>query len=186
MHINQLVDDCLLEIFDQLEIVDLLRLEAVCSKWKILHQQTCQRKRTLVLVEALIYQRYQCVLTFTNWAEGSSLPKHDYLIISKYQNPQTISLIIRKFPAIRSFEFYLYKLHLKSMLDLLGNWTNSLTYLKIDTINMWSSLLYEEWQQLINALGTLVPKLEHLLLYNLFPKKSNVYDLPTGLPLLKR
>ena len=199
MHINQLIDDCLLAIFDELPPADLLRLEAVCTKWNGLHEQTCRRMRTLVLINekhSLDQPLMNCYIEIEPFA-----PKHRYLLIKNLSNPQTWSLIANKFPAICSFGLFDYELHLGPLLALLSRWSISLKSLKVCTLLSETNLhsLYEQWRQLVNAIGSLVPNLEYLYLedHNARIENSNfanrinsieltVNDFPIGLPQLKR
>ena len=195
MHINQLIDDCLLAIFDELPPADLLRLEAVCTKWNGLHEQTCRRMHTLVLVNKKPFSyksQKNHSIEFEQFA-----PQHRYLLIKNVSNPQTMSLIANKFPTIRSFEFYEKQLHIESLLGLLSRWNINLKMLKVcilssETTNLHS--LFEQWRQLVNAIGSLVPNLEHLHLEDYNAMQTNfedkieltVHNFPTGLPQLKR
>ena len=50
MLINELLEDCILLIFDRLPLVDLFRTEIVCTKWQALFQVACRNRRTVMLL----------------------------------------------------------------------------------------------------------------------------------------
>ena len=47
---NDLVDDCILAIFDYVPVQSLLVLGSICLRWDTLQREACRRRRTLVLL----------------------------------------------------------------------------------------------------------------------------------------
>lgn len=170
MMINEyLNDDCLIQVFNQFTLQQLLCLRVVCQRWKSIIELLCQKKSSLQLFSTLDDARM-------NW-EFAKKYNSSTFVVSKFGNggnqiffglntaheEQQISLLKALFPNVKKLVFRA-KLN---VVPLLESWPH-LTYLCLYMLNDHET--EKKTCYLINQMFNL--KSLHLFMYRQRPSES--------------
>lgn len=179
MEINDLNEDCLLQIFAHLSLNDLLNLEFVCYRWKKIQQQICNQQTTIKIfghISALT-SFVHCETIHFNQLQNCTFYNsvNDYLVISKL-DWSVCRLLASKFCNIKMLLISGCHISKSELLEFLLFQWKQLCCLSL--IHLMGNVC---WRKLFPCLDTL-PHLKHLSLFGV----DDELKLPSVLPQLER
>ncbi|KAK0161351.1 hypothetical protein PV327_009829 [Microctonus hyperodae] len=129
--INELNDDCLLDIFSYLSIVDVIQAEKVCKRWKRLCQQSWKA------VESLEYENKKWKLEKKYFGEKI----HEGMCMNNLTNIlRSCGSFIKYFRMINLTPFEYSSKDCKSPLSIVAQFCKNLVEINIQTINSPSAI----------------------------------------------
>lgn len=153
MEINDLNDDCLLQVFAHISLNDILNLEFVCLRWKKVQKQICNRQTTLKIFghistltsfvrnETIHFNQLQCCTFYKSVNDYLVISKLDWsvcrLLVSKFSNIKMLLISGCHISKSVLLEFLLFQwkdLCCLSLVHLMGNVCWRKMFLCIDTL----------------------------------------------------